>query len=221
MQVGIVEQQRGARRRRLPAPIGGELAQQVHERQERGAAPLLQPVAQRLVLGKLERRRGGEIEQPRAGPERGAVAGGEHLAARRGDRRRDAGEMRVGQGAGAQATIERGRAAGRHLLHRSGRLRLAVQQDEAAHACRGGGLTLCAGIGANAHQRVEPLPLARAARLEVHRQRALQRGEQARDAVVPGGWVHPHPRGPLDRRHGNPGAVSRPATPPRRAAGSG
>ena len=78
VEVGVVEDQARPRRGRLPALGGGQLAEEVDQRQQGGAAAPAEPLAQGLFgleIGGEEQRR---LEAPASGPGRDLAAVGEY-----------------------------------------------------------------------------------------------------------------------------------------------
>ena len=69
VEVGVVEEEGGAGRGRAPALAFGQLPQEMHERQQGGAATVLQPLAERLTGVQLLGGQQGLIEAARARPE--------------------------------------------------------------------------------------------------------------------------------------------------------
>ena len=175
MEIGVVEDEGGAQRRRPPAAGRGERAHEVRQGEEGERTAGQQALAQQVVGPQLVRRGGHDVAVAGDDPGRRAVDLSEHRGAldhARGERRRRG----LVQARTAQWALEE-RAVGEIEAHGGPAAAFAAGGDQR------GKLRASAGVrcfGANADERVEAGVLARRARFEGHRIQCFEGSEQAR-----------------------------------------
>ena len=160
MEVRVVDDERGAQRRRRPRVLGRDLVQEVDERQHRQKPARAEPVAERLAFSELVGRERDPSRRAVGDPDRAGVRSGEHLGALE---RRQRGNLVLRQHRSAKQG---------HLDPRRGAPRLLSGHERRS---------IGRGLGGEEDPRSGALPL-----LEPHGKRLLERGEQARPRGVGG-----------------------------------